>query len=311
VSGAGGTPSGARPGHDAPMAPRRIALIANPSAGGGKTTDLLPAVEDRLRALGQRVETLRTDTLEHGRQLALQAWDRGELPVVLSGDGLVGAVAAALSEVPDAEMGVLPGGRGNDFARVAGIPLDPLEACEVVAHGVARPFDLGVANGVPFLGIASLGFDSEANRLANEAPRQFGQLAYAYAALRALAGWRHARFTVEVDGDRRSFAGWSVVIANSQAYGGGMFIAPNADLHDGELDVVLTSASGKLTFLRSLPKVFRGTHVQLSQVHELRGRTVRVSADRPFVVYADGDPIGELPMTVTAKPDAIRIVVAA
>jgi YegS/Rv2252/BmrU family lipid kinase len=291
--------------------PPPIALIANPSAGGGKTAELLPQVEQRLRDLGLTVETLRTDGLEHGRQLALMAADRGELPVVLSGDGLVGAVAAALSERPGATMGVLPGGRGNDFARVAGIPLDALDACETIAHGEARAFDIGDADGRRFLGIASYGFDSDANRIANEAPRWLGAGAYPWAAIRALVGWKPARFTVEVDGDRRSFSGWTVVAANSRAYGGGMFVAPHADLHDGRIDVLLMVETSRLTFLRNFPRVFKGTHVETEHVHELRGREVRLDADRPFVVYADGDPLGELPMTVRAIPDAIRILVPA
>ena len=291
--------------------PRRIALIVNPSAGGGKTAGLLPQVEERLRDLGLVIETLRTDDMDHGRRLAVQAAGRGEIPVVLSGDGLVGAVAAALSELPDATMGVLPGGRGNDFARVAGIPLDALEACDVIAHGEAIPFDIGDADGARFIGIASAGFDSDANRIANEAPSQLGAAAYAYAAIRALAAWKPARFTVDVDDDRRSFSGWTVAAANSQAYGGGMYVAPHADLHDGLIDLVLISGASKLTFLRNFPKVFKGTHVQTPNVHELRGRTVHLAADRPFPLYADGDPIGELPVTVRTIPDAIRILVPA
>jgi len=290
----------------------KVALIANPAAGGGKTSDLLPRVEERLRGLGLAVETLRTDGLAHGRELAVLAHRRGELPVVLSGDGLVGAVAAALSYEPGATMGVLPGGRGNDFARVAGIPLDALEACATIRDGVAVPFDLGEGNGERFLGIASFGFDSDANTLANAAPRWLGALAYPYAALRALLGWKHARYTVDVDGDRRTFSGWSVGAANSKAYGGGMYVAPDADLHDGQLDVVLLTETSKLAFLtRVFPRVFKGTHVQLDDVHALRGREARFAADRPFVVFADGDPLGELPMTIRAIPAAIRILVPA
>lgn len=302
------TPAGASR-HDAPMPARRIALIVNPSAGGGHAADVLGNVERRLGELGLPHQTHPTDSLAHGGDLARAAVERGEIPVVLSGDGLVGAVAAALSRVPGATMGVLPGGRGNDFARVVGIPRDAVEACDTIASGEVRAFDLGEVNGVPFIGIASLGFDSDANRMANEAPRWLGAGAYAYAALRALASWKHARFTVDVDGDRRSFSGWSVVAANSKAYGGGMFIAPNADLHDGQIDVILTTEGSRLEFVRTLPKVFKGTHVAEDAVHELRGRTVRISADRPFTVYADGDPIAELPVTVRTLPAAIRILV--
>ena len=293
------------------MSDRRIALIANPSAGGGKAGSVLPVAQEHLAGRGLAVHTVLTTSLEHGREVAVSAAAEGAIPVILSGDGLVGAAAGALRDVPGATMGIVPSGRGNDFARIVGIPFETREACDVIADGQARPFDLGVADGAAFVGIASLGFDSDANRIANEAPKWLGGAAYAYAALRAMAGWRHARFTVDVDGDVRTFSGWSVAAANSRAYGGGMLIAPNADLHDGQVDVILTRASSKLAFLRGLPSVFQGTHVEKDQVQELRGRSVRISADRPFVVDADGDPIGELPITVTTLPGAIRVLVPA
>jgi diacylglycerol kinase family enzyme len=117
---------------------------------------------------------------------------------------------------------------------------------------------------------------------------------------------------VEVDGERRTYRGWGVAAANSKAYGGGMYLAPDARLDDGALDVVLVSETSKLHFLSSLlPRVFKGTHVELDSVRVLRGAEVRVSADRPFVVYADGDPIGELPITLRAVPAALRVLLPA
>jgi YegS/Rv2252/BmrU family lipid kinase len=269
---------------------------------------VLPAVEDALRGHGVAYHTERTRDIDHVRQLALLAADAGEVAVTLSGDGCVGVVAGALRDRPGAVMGVLPGGRGNDFARVAGIPLDPLLATAVIANGVERDVDLGDVGGRPFIGIASLGFDSDANRIANEAPARLGNLVYAYGAIRALIAWKPARFEVTVDGERRSFTGWSVAAANSKAYGGGMFLAPDAELDDGALDVVLTEETSKIAFLRGLPSVFKGEHVNRPSVHVLRGAEIHVSADRPFVIYADGDPIGELPATIRAVPKAVRVL---
>lgn len=288
-----------------------ISLIVNPSAGGGRAAKVLPQVQARLRALGVEHHTELTRDLPHAQELARTAAAAGERAVVLSGDGLVGAVAHVLRGNPDAVLGVLPGGRGNDFARVVGIPLDAEAACEVIATGTAQPVDLGDVDGNTFIGIASLGFDSEANRIANEAPSSLGNLVYAYGALRALAAWKHAAYEVVVDGQARSFSGWSVACANSKAYGGGMYMAPDADLHDGQLDVVISEASSKVRFLQLLPSIFKGEHVSDPHVHVLRGREVRVSADRPFTVYADGDPIAQLPCTVRAIPNAVKVLLPA
>jgi YegS/Rv2252/BmrU family lipid kinase len=291
---------------------RDIALIVNPSAGGGRAARALPAVEARLLALGVSLEVDATRDMGHARELAASAARAGRTVVTLSGDGLVGCVAGVLRDIPGAVLGVLPGGRGNDFARVAGIPLDAEAACDVIAGGTPRPIDLGLAGDHPYIGIASLGFDSDANRIANEAPSQLGQLVYLYGALRAVAGWKPAEFSLEVDGERLSFSGWGIAMANSKAYGGGMFVAPDAELDDGALDVVRLERTSKARFLRSvLPKVFKGEHVHEPSVHVLRGAEVRVDADRPFTVYADGDPVGELPMTFRALPGALQVLLPA
>jgi diacylglycerol kinase family enzyme len=163
-----------------------------------------------------------------------------------------------------------------------------------------------------FVGIASAGFDSDANLIANEAPSWLGGLVYAYAALRALVSWRSARFEIELDppGERRCFTGYSVGAANSKAYGGGMRAAPDAMLDDGLLEVLVLESVSKLTFLtRILPRVFKGTHVQLPTVHVFRAAEVEISADRPFTMYADGDPIGELPVRVRAICGAVTVLI--
>src|SRR5439155_21952772 len=190
-------------------------------------------------------------SLDHARSLATAAAGAGETVVTLSGDGLIGCVAGILHEHPEGVLGVLPGGRGNDFCRVLGIPLDDMAAaCRVLATGVERRLDIGTVDRRAFIGIASLGFDSEANRIANEAPALLGNLVYAYAALRALAGWRPARFDLELDGgERRSYVGYSVGACNTKAYGGGMYAAPGAELDDGAFDVVVLESMPKRRFL--------------------------------------------------------------
>jgi YegS/Rv2252/BmrU family lipid kinase len=289
-----------------------VCLIVNPSAGGGKAGRVLPDVLAALEGHGLQVHSELTRDLDHARELARSAALAGETVVCLSGDGMVGAVADTLRELPDALLGVLPGGRGNDLARVLGIPADPVQACAIVAAGFSRRLDLGEVGGQAFVGIASVGFDSEANRIANEAPSRLGNLVYAYGALRALIGWRPARFEVELDppGERHSFMAYTVGACNSKTYGGGMRAAPDALLDDGLLDVVVLENVSKIRFLtRILPKVFSGKHVLEPNVKVFRAREVSVSADRPFTMYADGDPIGELPVRVKAVREAVSVLV--
>ena len=287
---------------------RRALLIVNPAAGGGRAGRVLPTLEAGLRAHGMEFRTELTRDLPHAVELAREAVAAGEVAAAVGGDGLVGAVAGALRGT-DGVLGVLPGGRGNDLARVLGISKEPGESAAVLATGRERTLDLGEVDGRTFVGVASCGFDSDANRIANETRIVRGNLVYAYAALRALAAWRHATFTLEIDGETVTMRGWTVAAANSKAYGGGMYVAPGAELDDGLLDVLTWSESSRFQLLTLMPRVFKGTHIEAKEVTVRRAREVRVSADRPFTMYADGDPIGDLPVTVRAVPAAVRVIV--
>jgi YegS/Rv2252/BmrU family lipid kinase len=286
---------------------RRVLVILNPAAGGGRGARALPAYERALHNHGVEYRVERTTGIDHARALAREAAANGEVAAAFGGDGLVGAVAGALQGT-GALLGILPGGRGNDLARVLGIPRSPAGAAKVLATAEPRPLDLAEVDGRPFCGIASCGFDSDANRIANEATWLRGNLVYVYAALRALAAWKPARFTLALDGVPRELEGWSVVAANSKAYGGGMYIAPDAALDDGLLDVVTCGAISKPGFLRQLPRVFRGRHVDHPNFTVARAHEVTIAADRPFTVYADGDPIGDLPVTVRSLPAAVQVI---
>ena len=269
---------------------------------------LLPEVQRALDARSLPYGVVRTESLEHGIAEAKRAAESGDVPVVMSGDGLVGQVGGALADT-DAAMGILPGGRGNDLARVLGIPSDPAGAVGVLASGNVREIDVGDANGRRFLGVASCGFDSECNRLANETRLIRGNLVYAYSAIRTLSGWKPASFTVVLDGGEPiEFEGYSVAAANSRAFGGGMFVAPHAELDDGELDVIMISDVSKLRYARGIPKVFKGTHLENEEVTERRAATVEIRADRYFELYADGEHLTDLPATLRVLPRALRVI---
>jgi len=287
---------------------QRHLLIVNPSSGSGRGRELLPEVERQMRARRIEFGTVVTRSLEHGIDEARAGVERGELPVVMSGDGLIGQIGGALADT-GATMGVVPGGRGNDFARVLGIPTEPAEAVALLARGTTRQIDVGEVNGRRFLCIASIGFESVANRIANETKRLKGELVYLYAGLRTLAGWKPARFTIVVDGEQStSFEGYSVQVANSRAFGGGFFIAPHAELDDGLFDVVMVGDSGKLSFLSGMPKARKGTHLEQEQVSVLRAAEVEVTADRDFAVYADGEHLADLPAKLRVLRGALTVI---
>jgi YegS/Rv2252/BmrU family lipid kinase len=287
-----------------------LVLLVNPASAGGKTMRLLPRVEQALDARRAAFRVQRTTGLEHGAEQALRAVEAGELPVVMSGDGLLGAIGGAMagSETP---LGIIPGGRGNDLARVLGVPDEPEEAVATLFAGHSRRIDVGEANGKRFLGIVSVGFDSECNRRANEVKLIRSNLVYVYSLFRTLAGWKPARFTIRVDDERTRFTGYSVSVANNSTFGGGMRIAPDADLEDALFDVIAIGEVGKLRFLANLPKVFKGTHVDGDDVRVFRAAHLELSASKPFPVYADGEHLTDLPASLRVLPGALSVLVPA
>jgi YegS/Rv2252/BmrU family lipid kinase len=285
-----------------------LTLLVNPHSAHGRALKLLPKVEQELdaRRIPFRVE--RTRGLEDGVERALRAVDADEVPVVISGDGLLGAIGGAMagSETP---LGIIRGGRGNDLARVLGIPEDPAEAVAVIAAGQSRRIDVGEANGERFLGIVSVGLDSECNQLANEVRILRSNLVYVYSLFRTLAGWKPARFTIGIGNERTRISGYSISVANNSTFGGGMRIAPNAELDDGLFDIIAIGEIGKLRYLGNLPKVFKGTHVDADEVSVFRAPRLELTASRPFPVYADGEHLTDLPVSLRILPRALGVIV--
>jgi YegS/Rv2252/BmrU family lipid kinase len=287
---------------------RRLALLVNPASAGGRALGLLPKIEAELNRLGAEYRVVHSDSGDHAKQLAHGMAEAGEVAVAVGGDGLVGTLAGALDEGRGA-LAIIPSGRGNDFARVLEIPTDPAEAARLAATGGERRLDVGRVDGKTFVGIASYGFDSDCNELANRTKLIRGNLVYAYSALRTLANWKPATFTVTVDGERHEYSGYSAAVANSKAFGGGMMFVPHAELDDGVLDVVMVADQTKWRYLKGIFKVFKGTHLDDPAVSIARGQVVEIDADRPFTVFADGDPLAQLPATVTVERQTLRVIV--
>ena len=252
------------------------------------------------------VHAAATESPEHAAALALAAAKAGEEVVAFGGDGMVRIAAAAIHGT-DAVLGILPGGRGNDFAAALGIPRNPLAACDVLLTGTVRSVDAGQVDGQLFVGIASIGLESEVTPIANRAPTVGGRAVYLAATLYGLARWQPARFEVQVDGDHCAFTGYMAAAANSGRFGGGMRLAPDARLDDGLLDLVMIEHVSRLHFIRATPKVFKGTHRSEPNVHMRKATSVRLDADRPFAVYADGDEVARTPAVVTTLPGALNV----
>ena len=290
--------------------PRRVALLTNPVAGGGRGSALLQPTLDRLRAGGLDVDVLvGRDVLDAARLAGEAVRDRVDALVALGGDGLVNLAAQAVTGT-DVPLAVVPAGTGNDSVRALGIPRDPAAAADVVLHGRPRLVDAGRVGGRVFLSVLSSGFDSRVNERANRMSWLRGPARYPIAMLGELRVFRPVPYELVVDGEPWATPAMLVAVGNGRSYGGGMQICPGAELDDGLLDVTVLTPLPTARFLRLFPSVYRGEHVGRPEVRTYKAKTVLLDAPG-MTAYADGEPVGPLPLTVQAVPGALTVLVPA
>ncbi|MFG1714805.1 diacylglycerol kinase [Micromonospora sp. NPDC049203] len=293
-----------------------VAVLANPTAGRGRHRGLLPGILERLASAGRPVELLRARTPEEAEAACHAAVTGGAGALVaVGGDGTMHRALQAVAGT-DVPFGPVPAGTGNDFAVDTGFPADPTAAVEVItaalAAGRARPVDLarlsrpGEADRW-FGAVLAAGFDAIVNERANRMRWPRGPRRYDLAIVVELARLRPRRYRLVLDGVAQEVDAVLVAVGNTASYGGGMRICPDADPHDGLLDVVVGGRFDRRTLMRVKPQIYRGTHVTHPLARVYRARTVELAADG-ITTYADGERAFDLPVTVSAVPAALRLL---
>ena len=281
-------------------------LMINPTSGGGKGRVIGERVTRFLNASEMEYSDISGTSFESATSNLRSALDGTSVTgvIIVGGDGLVHLAIQELAgtEIP---LLVIPGGTGNDFARALGLPLDAPE--QILAGCLNRPprtIDLGKVNNKYFAAILSTGFDSLVNERANRMRFIRGQIKYTISILLELPFFKPRTYRFSVDSLEFTTKAMLIAIANSPSYGGGMLVAPDARFDDGAFDVVILGPVSKLEFLKVFPKVFTGRHITHPAVKVMRGRAIKVEADA--VAYADGERIGELPITAEVASGALR-----
>lgn len=285
---------------------RTFTAVVNPKAGGDASAALLPVAAVLLHA-GSAVTTEYSRSMEHAKELAGAAAARGDVVIAVGGDGMVGGIAGTVVDFGGI-LGIVAAGRGNDFARQLGMPAAPDELARLLLDADASPVDVIDVGGAIVLGSVYVGIDSVANAIANRSRFVPHRLVYQAAALRSIVTWRPVRFDVDIDGRRHEFCGYNVVAANSGFYGNGLHIAPDATVDDGLLDVVVVEHMPRRRFAKVMGEVANGIHIQRPEVTVLRGREVRIAADKALPAYGDGEALAELPVTARLRPGALSVL---
>ena len=272
-------------------------MAANRASGGG----LDPA---RLVGVVPGAELFSLDELDR-----IAAWAPDRIAVA-GGDGSIAPVAQLAGRL-DVPLAVIAAGTANDFARAHGLPTDAAEALELAATGeTTRALELGLlADGHPFVNVASAGLASVAARRAQPLKHRLGPAAYAVGAVRAAAGAPPLPVTVRVDG-RDAFAGdcWQAVVAVSGAFGGGSGVA-DADPEDGVLDVVILPAGSRIGLARRAWGLRTHAIAQQRGVEHARGRTIEVALPDGAELNVDGEVRRGGLERVTVRPRAFSLLV--
>jgi diacylglycerol kinase (ATP) len=298
-----------------------LVLIANPSAGRGKVDKALPRVESVLTSNNLSYRIVRTTHPGHATEAARQALRNGERYLVaVGGDGTVHEVVNGMVEnggplAADAVLGVVAAGSGCDFVRSFGLPADAGQAAAHLAGDQVRTIDVGTvtcADGETrcFVNIAEVGLGAAvvAKAAGLKGAAFLGGARYAAGFWLTLPRFRPAAVRLDANGQYYAWRAFNVVVANCRFYGGGMQISPKSEPDDCALDVLVMTGPKSDSFT-TLPKVYRGTHLPHRNIAELRASRVRVDADRPFPVEADGEILGTTPATFGVIPDVIRLKV--
>lgn len=291
---------------------RQFTAVVNPTAGGSTGTAALLPVARLLREAGAHLETEYSRSLEHAGEVARRAGEQGRVVLAVGGDGIAGCVGGALSGT-EAVFGLVPAGRGNDFARALGLPTTPSALAELLLHGTPKRIDTievesAVHRRTVVLGSVYAGVDAVANRHANTSRWLRGAASYYAGGLRAVATWRAVDYRITVDGVLHERRGYTVVTANSGYYGFGRLIAPGAKLDDGLLDVVVIRDAPRRLFFAVMNELKTGVHINRPEVEILHGKEIRIEANREIPYGADGEVDATLPMTARVQPGALNVL---
>ena len=282
------------------------ALVINPVSGQGKGAQIGTHVAGYLNSRGIKYEIIIGRNGIDQVDLLQRFLDRNTEcsgVIAVGGDGLLHLVLQKITpaQVP---LAVIPAGTGNDFVRTLGWSLDDVDAIlEAVLSKKPASVDLGLVDGEWFAAILSTGFDSIVNEKANTMSWPKGPNKYNVAIAIELPRFAPRHYEIVLDNRTISTQAMLIAVANGRSYGGGMLVCPHAEITDGYFDVMVLHPVSKLEFIKVFPRVFKGTHITHPAVEIVRSKSVKITADA--VAYADGERIGQLPVSAQCMPGAL------
>jgi diacylglycerol kinase (ATP) len=302
-----------------------IVFVVNPASANGSTRRRWPEIARRAADLGLIGETLFSERPGHAADLAERAAaDGAALVVAVGGDGTVNEAVNGLMRVePERrpELATVPRGTGKDFARSFRIPRKVDDALAVARDGTTRTVDVGHAgftawDGSPaecyFTNFGGAGISGAVAARANTSSKALGgKASFFWATSAVFVRWKNSEYEVAIDGEQRAGLMLEVIAAIGDQLAGGMRLTPEADPADGLFDVVLIGDATKLDFVRTLPKIYRGTYLPHPRAEVVRGTRVEIRTAVPLPIALDGEQPGTTPAVFEIVPGALRLRVPA
>jgi len=298
-------------------------VIVNPVAANGRVAAQWPTVREHLTSLGLDFDFRLTERPLHATEIAREAAEAGYSPIVAyGGDGTLMEVVNGLLGEPGqpsaVPLGIIPGGTGSDFVRTLGIPHDYREACARLMSGTERLVDVGHTTfraldgserALYFANVAGLGFDGEVvERVQRSSKALGGTLTYLVNLFLTLVDYKNKHVALRFDGEAQDRRMNSVLVCNGRYFGGAMYIAPPAELQDGEFELVILGDFSKPELVVNVPRVYKGTHLTHPKVQIHKAREVYVEAKERMLVQADGELVGQAPASFRIVPRVLRVI---
>lgn len=283
-------------------------IIANPRAGHGRGERNVRRLREAIRRRGYDCTPVPTERPGHAMELARRAADAGHARVaVMGGDGTISEVVNGLVG-SDTELGIVPMGTGNDVARSLRIPRGDLDAAlDLAIQGETRPVDVGRERDRHFISVLGVGFPAIVADEANSFTRLRGSAAFFVAVYKALHRLRPIPLTIGLDERTLAMECVAVMVQNTPYTGGGLKMAPDAVVDDGELDVVVVADIARTDLMVHFPRVYSGHHLDHPAFSAHRARRVRVETAEELPKMFDGDLCGWTPLDADVIPGGIRI----
>jgi len=299
-----------------------VKVIVNPVAGAYSTRRKWPIISKLLKRIGLSFDFEYTEGVGHAIELARAAASDGyRYLVAVGGDGTVNEVANGILHSTGATstaLGIVSTGTGSDFVRSVGISRDYATACSTLTSSRRLSIDVGVVEYQSkgqtlrrfFVNAAGVGFDAAVVEKTERLPKYFGgTIPYLAGLVRTLFSYKNTSVVLNIESEVETGRVLSVVVANGSYFGGGMHMAPQAELSDSLLDVVIVGDMGKFELLKALPTVYKGTHINHPKVMMKKAAHITIESPEPMLVHADGELLGESPASFWLMPSALSIVV--